>query len=82
MLLERLDDEFVRVLQNTDAHSTDYIDRLTDEPRIVQLLEEGKAYIERTGTTEQKCRIYLRAIEHLYYKVVMFMFSYCEQGSH
>ena len=69
MLLERLDDEYVRVLQNTDAHSTDYIDRLTDERRVVQILDNGKAYVERTGTTEEVCRMYLRAIEHLYYKV-------------
>ncbi|XP_062510003.1 eukaryotic translation initiation factor 3 subunit C-like isoform X2 [Corticium candelabrum] len=69
VLLERLDDEFVRILQNTDAHSTDYIDRLTDEPHVVRILEDGKSYIETKGTTEEMCRIYLRVIEHLYYKV-------------
>jgi translation initiation factor 3 subunit C len=69
VLLERLDDEFVRILQNTDAQSTDYVDRLTDERRVVQILDNGKAYVERTGTAEEVCRIYLRVIEHLYYKV-------------
>ena len=72
MLLERLDDEFVRILQNTNAHSTDYKDRLTDELHLVRILEDGKSYIEMKGTTEEMCRIYLKVIEHLYYKVLCF----------
>ena len=28
VLIERLDDEFTKILQNTDAHSTDYVHKL------------------------------------------------------
>ena len=30
VLVERLDDEFTKILQNTDAHSTDYVHKLVE----------------------------------------------------
>ena len=32
--VERMDDEFTRVLKECDAHSTDYVSRLKDEAKI------------------------------------------------
>eukprot|EP00745_Piridium_sociabile_P042388 TRINITY_DN85371_c0_g1_i1.p1 TRINITY_DN85371_c0_g1~~TRINITY_DN85371_c0_g1_i1.p1 ORF type:complete len:942 (-),score=320.40 TRINITY_DN85371_c0_g1_i1:456-3281(-) len=66
--MERLDEEFTKMLQACDAHSTEFVDRLKDEQRVCTLLESLQAYIEKTGTSEEICRAYLRQIEHIYFK--------------
>lgn len=73
---ERLDDEFTRFLQNTDPHSTEYIERLKDETKLYKLLVRAQVYVELTtpeeirNTTdgEQLARIVLRRLDHIYYK--------------
>lgn len=75
-LIERLDDEFVRYLQNTDPHSLEYIDRLKDEKDVYNLVVRGQLYVEMTtpdsvrGTYqgEQLARIVMRRMNHIYYK--------------
>lgn len=67
-VMERLDEEFTKMLQACDAHSTEFVDRLKDEQRVCGLLESLQAYIEKTGTSEELCRAYLRRIEHVYFK--------------
>ncbi|RLV82696.1 Eukaryotic translation initiation factor 3 subunit C [Meyerozyma sp. JA9] len=74
--IERLDDEFIRYLQNTDPHSLEYIDRLKDEKDTYNLVVRGQLYVERTtpgevrGTYqgEQLARIVMRRMNHIYYK--------------
>jgi translation initiation factor 3 subunit C len=36
-VVERLDEEFVKVLKSCDAHSNEYVERLKDEPRVVKV---------------------------------------------
>lgn len=75
-LIERLDDEFIRYLQNTDPHSLEYIDRLKDEKDTYNLIVRGQLYVEQTtpdevrGTYqgEQLARIVMRRMNHIYYK--------------
>ncbi|KAI5955133.1 NIP1 [Candida jiufengensis] len=70
-LIDRLDDEFTKSLQNTDPHSMDYVERLKDESRIYNLIVRGQAYIESITpslASEQLARIVLRRLEHIYYK--------------
>lgn len=68
-LVERLDDEFVRLLQNADPHLTEYIDRLKDEPRLYRLLVRAQVYVAATtGAGEHMARTVLRRLEHIYYK--------------
>ncbi|KAK7488251.1 hypothetical protein BaRGS_00020558 [Batillaria attramentaria] len=67
-VLERLDEEFTKMLQACDAHSTEFVERLKDEQPICVLLEKLQAYIEKNGNSEEICRSYLRRIEHLYFK--------------
>jgi len=70
-LIDRLDDEFIKSLQNTDPHSLDYIERLKDEGRIYNLIVRGQSYIESINPSldsEQLARIVLRRLEHIYYK--------------
>lgn len=74
--VERLDDEFTRFLQNTDPHSTEYIERLKDENDLYKLIVRAQLYVEltipadvRSGAEgEQLARLVLRRMDHIYYK--------------
>lgn len=67
-VVERLDEEFTKMLQACDAHSTEYVDRLKDETAVCDMIEKLQGYLEGKATTEEMCRIYLKRIEHTYYK--------------
>ncbi|XP_065891272.1 eukaryotic translation initiation factor 3 subunit C-like isoform X2 [Dysidea avara] len=72
VFVERMDDEFTKILLNTDAHSTLYVERLQDEKMVYHLICEVQKYLEtREGDSRDTnlCRIYIRRVEHLYYKV-------------
>ena len=43
--------------------------RLKDERTVCKLLEKLEKYIEKKGTTEEMCRLYIKRIEHIYYRV-------------
>merc|ERR1711936_351311 len=60
-VLERINEEFHKVLKGCDAHSHEYVTRLKDEDRVMQLLE-------KTKTPSELCRIYLQRIDHIYFK--------------
>lgn len=66
--VERLDDEFTKLLKECDPHSNDYVDRLKDEVTVTNVIEQVVQYVERLGNEMETCRIYLRKIDHLYYK--------------
>ncbi|RUS82412.1 hypothetical protein EGW08_009864 [Elysia chlorotica] len=67
-MVERLDEEFTKMLQACDAHSTEFVERLKDEQAMCEIIVKLESYLEKNGTNEEMCRIYLRHIEHLYYK--------------
>uniref|UniRef100_A0A7N8YJX7 Eukaryotic translation initiation factor 3 subunit C n=1 Tax=Mastacembelus armatus TaxID=205130 RepID=A0A7N8YJX7_9TELE len=67
-LVERMDEEFTKIMQNTDPHSQEYVDNLKDEGRVCGLVDRLLGYLENKGSTEEICRIYLRRIMHTYYK--------------
>lgn len=66
--VERLDDEFIKLLKECDPHSNDYVERLKDEVSVTKLIEQVLKYVEVQGTPLEICRVYLRKIDHLYYK--------------
>lgn len=66
--VERLDDEFTKLLKECDPHSNEYVERLKDEVTVTKIIEQVLNYIEIYGNETEICRIYLRKIEHLYYK--------------
>merc|ERR1719458_2315669 len=66
--VEKLNEEFIKVLKACDAHSNEYVERLKDEPRIVQILDKGEAMVKKSGSPSEICRIYLKRIEHIYFK--------------
>lgn len=67
-VVERMDEEFTKMLQGCDAHSPEYVERLKDEKNVCRIIERLQSYLEGRGSASELCRIYLRRIEHLYYK--------------
>ncbi|XP_043257448.1 eukaryotic translation initiation factor 3 subunit C isoform X2 [Colletes gigas] len=67
-LVERLDEEFTKLLKERDPHSNEYVERLKDEKQVSAIIDKVQEYLERQGTVSELCRVYLRKIEHLYYK--------------
>merc|ERR1719483_1625877 len=66
--VERLDEEFIKVLKGCDAHSNEYVDRLKDEPKVVTILEKADKLVQKGGSASEICRVYLKRIEHIYFK--------------
>jgi len=70
VVMERTDDEFTKLLRNLDPHGTEYVERLADETKLCVLLARVRSELEkRSASADEMCRIYLREVEHLYYKV-------------
>lgn len=67
-VIERMDEEFTKILQGCDAHSPEYVERLKDEKNVCNIIERLQGYLEARGSTSEICHVYLRRIEHLYYK--------------
>lgn len=67
-VVERMDEEFTKMLQGCDAHSPEYVERLKDETTVCHVIERFQDYLESRGTPSELCRIHLKRIEHLYYK--------------
>ncbi|CAG9770690.1 unnamed protein product [Ceutorhynchus assimilis] len=66
--VERLDDEFTKLLKECDPHSNEYVERLKDESKVSVIIDKTMKYLERSNVPSELCRIYLRKIEHIYYK--------------
>lgn len=66
--VERLDDEFTKFLKESDPHSNDYVDRLKDEVKVTNIIEQVLNYVKMVGSETEICRVYLRKIDHIYYK--------------
>ena len=56
------------VLISAIFFSNEYVARLKDEDRVMQILEKAQALLERTKTPSEMCRIYLQRIDHIYFK--------------
>jgi len=64
--LYRIHVEYVRSLQNIDAHTTEYIDRLSDESSLVQLCFNASAYYARINKLLFQCKCSLIHLELIY----------------
>lgn len=68
-VVERLDDEFAKSLQNTDPHLIEYIERLRDELGLYKLIVRAQVYVQATlGSAEHLARIVLKRLDHIHYK--------------
>lgn len=74
-LIERLDDELTRSLQQTDPHTAEYIERLGDEQALYTDIVRALIYTETISKNERVAkqqdpqnRIVVRRLEHIYFK--------------
>ncbi|KIW91534.1 eukaryotic translation initiation factor 3 subunit C [Cladophialophora bantiana CBS 173.52] len=75
-LVERLDDELTRSLQQTDPHTAEYIERLSDEQLLYTDIVRTLIYIETINKKLEKSenkqdnvnRTTIRRLEHIYFK--------------
>jgi translation initiation factor 3 subunit C len=74
-LIERLDDELTRSLQQTDPHTADYIERLGDEQLLYNDIVRSLIYAEKVKKMDNVearqdaiNRIAIRRLEHVYFK--------------
>lgn len=74
--VERLDDELTRSLQHIDPHTSEYIERLTDEAALYQALVRTLVYVENLKRNpaielpqDSLNRVVMRRLEHVYFKV-------------
>lgn len=75
-LVERLDDELARSLQQTDPHTAEYIERLGDEQSLYAGILRTLIYIETINKKLEKTesrqdninRVTIRRLEHVYFK--------------
>ena len=74
-LVERLDDELTRSLQQTDPHTPEYIERLRDEQLLYNDIVRTLIYIETMNKLDASDnrqdglnRVVIRRLEHIYFK--------------
>lgn len=66
--MTRLDEEYIKSLQKISSHSVDYVIRLRDEGKLVELLARVQTYYERIGSYSEAAELAQLRIEHLYYR--------------
>ncbi|GAA5826389.1 hypothetical protein JCM11251_002346 [Rhodosporidiobolus azoricus] len=67
-LVDRLDDEFTKSLQNLDPHAGEYIERLSDEKGFYSTIVTAQVYFEKVKERENLDRVVMRRLEHIYCK--------------
>jgi len=74
-IVDRLDDELTRSLQHIDPHTTEYIERLSDEGALYTSILRSQLYLEalprERGVTSDESlnRVIMRRLDHVYFKV-------------
>lgn len=67
-LLESVDTEFTKTLQNTDQHGSEYVERLREEKPLYETIVKAQILFEREGWEDPTCRAVMRRLEHVYSK--------------
>ncbi|KAF8250859.1 hypothetical protein K440DRAFT_579967 [Wilcoxina mikolae CBS 423.85] len=73
-IVDRLDDELTRSLQHIDPHTTEYIERLSDEGTLYTSILRSQLYLERLHSKqgipsdESLNRVIMRRLDHVYFK--------------
>jgi translation initiation factor 3 subunit C len=67
-IFDRLSEEYLKILQQCDAHGTEYVERLKYEPKVCALIDRLIEYTERRANKQDLCHIYLKKVESVYFK--------------
>ncbi|KAJ5142941.1 uncharacterized protein N7515_001728 [Penicillium bovifimosum] len=72
-LVEHLDDSLTKGLREIDPHTSEYIERLTDEQALYSSLVRSQLYVESLRGADKNGqdsmnRLVLRRLEHIYFK--------------
>ena len=68
LFMTRLDEEYNKSLQRISPHTPEYIVRLRDEAKLVDLLAKYQAYFVRIDSKSEAAELTQLRIEHIYYK--------------
>ena len=68
LFLSRLDEEYNKSLQRISPHSVDYVMRLRDEVKLVELLTVFENYYKRVESEGDAAMLAELKVEHLYYR--------------
>ncbi|KAJ2883065.1 Translation initiation factor 3 subunit c [Coemansia aciculifera] len=66
--IDRLDDDFLKSLQNIDPHTPEYVERMRDTVPLYLTIVRAQGYFERSDQKDSLCRVVLRRLDHLYYR--------------
>lgn len=64
----KLEDEYIKSLQQTNPHTMEYVTRLSDEAHLIDLIESVRLYFLRANKVEAAAVMALMQVEHMYYK--------------
>lgn len=64
----KLEDEYMKSLQQTNPHTMEYVTRLSDEAHLSDLIESARLYYIRAGKNDAAAVMALMQVEHIYYK--------------
>ena len=69
-ILENIDNELMKTLQNTDPHEkgSDYIERLREETPLYVTITKAQVLFERENMTDQLARAVMKRLERIYAK--------------
>lgn len=66
--VDRLSDEYIKSLQQTDPHTSDYISRLHDEGGLLVIAKRVRVFCERKDIKAGAAMMALLQVEYSYYK--------------
>ena len=66
--LSRLEEEYTKSLQKISHHTAEYVTRLRDESKLVELLARMQSYFEREGVVDDAAALAQLRVEHIYYR--------------
>lgn len=66
--LTRLEEEYTKSLQRSSHHSNEYVVRLRDESKLVNLLRRFQEHFDGVQDYESASNLALLRVEHLYYR--------------